>query len=149
MITFQVEKVKSIYPELLPILKAHAEELSPHKGKYRLYPPMDILFFLEKNKSLFTMTARDEGSLVGYCSFIKSKSLHYAGVINFEVDAFFLLKEYRKGLTGYKLLKEAHEMCKREGATHIIQKCKVSADLSKLFERMGFTKIEYTFMKEV
>lgn len=110
---------------------------------------MDILFFLEKNKSLFTMTARDEGSLVGYCSFIKSKSLHYAGVINFEVDAFFLLKEYRKGLTGYKLLKEAHEMCKREGATHIIQKCKVSADLSKLFERMGFTKIEYTFMKEV
>lgn len=149
MITFQEEKVKDIYSELLPILKAHAEELSPHKGRYHLDPPLEVLSFVEEKCHLFTITARDEGKLIGYCSFIKARSLHYAGVVNFEVDAFFLLKEYRKGLTGYKLLKEAHEMCKREGATHIIQKCKVSADLSKLFERMGFTKIEYTFMKEV
>lgn len=149
MITFQKESYFHCMAELRPLLVKHAEELSPHKGKYPLFPKVEILSLLQDIGRLHIMTARDDGKIIGYCSFLEGESLHYEGVNNFEVDAFYLLKEYRKGLTGYKLLKEAHEMCKREGATHIIQKCKVSADLSKLFERMGFTKIEYTFMKEV
>lgn len=149
MITFQKESYFQCMADLRPILEKHADELSPHKSKYPLCPDIEILSMLQDIGRLHIMTARDDGKIIGYCSFLEAKSLHYAGVVNFEVDAFFLLKEYRKGLTGYKLLKEAHEMCKREGATHIIQKCKVCADLSKLFERMGFTKIEYTFMKEV
>lgn len=149
MLTFCRESFSYVKDEILPLLQEHAEALSPHKGKYPLRVNAEVYQKLENCGLLHIMVARAEGKIVGYCSFVKCASLHYAGVINFDADAFYLKPAYRKGSAGYRLLKEAHKMCKEAGATHIVQRCKIHADLTKLFERMGFKKIEYTFLKEV
>lgn len=149
MLTFSKEHFSAIKEEILPLLQEHANALSPHMGKYPLRINAEVYHKLEECGLLHIMVARAKGRIVGYCSFIKSASLHYAGVINFDADAFYLKPQYRKGTAGYRLLKESHRMCKEAGATHIVQRCKIHADLTKLFERMGFKKIEYTFLKEV
>lgn len=148
MLTFQEESFASIQEELAPLIQEHAEELSPHKGKYQ---PMvsEIYRLLDKKGHLIAVTAREGEKLVGYCSFILAPSFHYLGVLNAEIDCFFLQKKYRKGLSGIRLLKSGEKACKERGATHIVQKCKVCQDLSPILERMGYEKIEYVFLKEV
>ena len=148
MLVFKRESFSSIQEELPPLIREHAKELSPHKGKHE--PILAKAYnLLEWDGHLVVVTARDEGKLVGYCAFILAPSLHYRGVLNAEIDCFFLQKKYRKGLAGIRLLKSGEEACKESGATHIVQKCKVSQDLSPILERMGYQKIEYVFLKEV
>lgn len=148
MLVFKRESFSSIQEELAPLIQEHAEELSPHKGKHE--PILAKAYnLLEWDGNLVIVTARDEGKLVGYCAFILAPSLHYRGVLNAEVDCFFLAREYRKGMAGIQLLREGEKACKEKGATHIVQKCKVYQDLSPILERMGYEKIEYVFLKEV
>lgn len=148
MLIFQKESFASIQEEIFPLIQEHAQELSPHKGKYQ--PAVSEVYrLLDERGHLIAVTARDDGNLVGYCSFILTPSFHYLGVVNAEIDCFFLQKKYRKGLSGIQLLKNGEKACKEKGATHIVQKCKVCQDLSPILERMGYQKIEYVFLKEV
>lgn len=148
MITFQQESYSTIEGELLPLVQQHAEELSPHQGKYQ--PVLNPAYrLLEWDGNLVVVTARDGEKLVGYCSFILAPSLHYSGIVNAEVDVFFLQKQYRKGMSGVRLLQFGENACKQKGATHIVQKCKIAQDLSPILQRMGYNKIEYVFLKEV
>lgn len=150
MISFQEESGISILKEIQPLLMEHYAELSVHRSQgFALAPNYAAYKALDDNGVLVVTTMRQGGELVGYVSYILSPHLHYDGVVNADIDVFFLTKPLRKGFVGYQLLRESEKYARRRGATHIVQKSKISMDVSALFVRMGYTEIERVFIKEL
>ena len=145
-ITYQEEKFSSILDEVKPVLQKHYEEISASK-QFRLNPNYVAYFQLQDQGLLTVVTCRDEGKLVGYIAFFVMPHMHYLDCKTANEDLYFILPEYRKGMTGIKLFKKAEEILKQKGVQRIILSCKTNFDHSKIFERLGYQFFEKHFNK--
>ena len=98
---------------------------------------------------LHATTVRDNGVLIGYCVFIITRHVHYKKERFANSDVFFLHKDYRKGLTGYKLLKKSIDFIKQCGIRNFLITVKLSKDYPKVLRRLGFKPIEKIYSMEV
>ena len=99
MITFAIESFKQTLPEFEPILHDHYEELALNQDKVPLSPQYNIYFDREKIGQLLFVTARFEGSIIGYFIGFVSPGLHYSTCLTCQMDIFYVKKEYRTGRT--------------------------------------------------
>ena len=95
------------------------------------------------------ITVRDDDKIVGYYWFMIRFHLHYKNSLTAYTDMFYLHPSYRKGFNGLKLFKKFEEEAKKLGAERLISSCKLSLDLSKIFEKMNWDKTELIFQKLV
>ncbi len=138
MITYQLEPLGDILPNVKELLLAHYEELTLNKARVTLKPVWARYEALEKAGQFFAVTARDEGVIVGYSGFIVQPHLHYEDIIVAANDVLFLKKEYRLGSTGIKLLKFSEQAMRELGATKITWHVKMSNDFRPILRRMGY-----------
>lgn len=148
MITFQVETVDSWWADAPPLIYDHWQELgldTDLKGDIAV----DKLRVLEASGSWVTITARDEGKLVGYIVAVLHPHLHYqsSGPM-FIVDMYYIKPEYRKGY-GAKMLAFMQQTAKAKGAIKIYLSCKVHKDHTKLFTLMGYRLSDYAFTRRI
>ena len=136
-ITYQVETLAATREEALPLLDRHYEEIAQFKGVQKLDPDWETYDAMERSGHLWVMTVRDRGQLVGYMVMVINRALHYKSLLMATEDIHYLAPEYRKGLTGYRLLAKTRQAMKDKGAKMATMRCKAGQSHAALFERLG------------
>jgi hypothetical protein len=136
-VTFQVESVKACRDEVMPLLEQHYEEIAQFKEVQKLDPDWDTYARIEEQGKLWVMTARSDGYLVGYIVMLLTRDMHYKTLMKATEDIHFLLPQFRKGLTGYRMLAKMKAAMKEKGVHTISLRTKANADHGVLFERLG------------
>ncbi len=136
-VTFQVERVMDCKDEVQPLIERHYQEIAQFKGVQKLDPDWEAYEALERSGRLWAMTVRADGALVGYIVMVVARSLHYKGLMMAMEDIHYLLPEYRKGLTGYRLLAKARQAMMARGVRLMTLRTKAGQSHAKLFERLG------------
>ena len=137
MITFAVETLRECLDELLPILEAHFEEVNFDKDQVPHEPDWDDYMLLENSRMLHVVTARENGTLVGYCSTIINTSLHHRNNVFGVNDALYLIPELRGTRVAYDMLKFVFADLKTRGVDHVHLSMKVTHPFDKLCEALG------------
>ena len=103
----------------------------------KLDPDWDFYYRVEAQDKLWVLTARSGGCLIGYTVMMLSSDPHYRKLMRATEDIHFLLPEYRKGLTGYRMLAKTKRAMKEKGAHTVTFRTKANANHGLLFERLG------------
>jgi hypothetical protein len=144
-ITFQEEGVAVIRSEGMDLLRQHWAEVAQFPDIQQLDPDWDQYELFEKKGRLWALTARDQGVLIGYISVLLGNHLHYKTLKTAVEDVHFLHPDYRKGLTGYRLLALTRKAMALRGVQFWALRTKVQHDHGLLFERLGLEKHDMVY----
>lgn len=149
MITFQEETYSGIIDEIKPLLKLQWEEIGVFdRERIPLKPNWEWYQIIQDKKSLHIITVRDSQKLIGYYVSIITPHIHYKNTLVAENDIVYLDKKYRKGLTGYKLIKFAVEQLKSKVQV-VILSMKAKQSFMPLADRLGFKLTDYKLTLEI
>lgn len=149
MITFQEEFAKVVIEEGASLFEAHWKEIAVNQEKVPLDPDYDKYYLLEDMGVLHVVTARDNGTLVGYFVSIIETGLHYKQNVFAINDILFIHPDYRKGSVGIKLIKFTEQCLKDRGIDVLVMRHKAAHDFSRILERLGMTHTESVYMKYI
>lgn len=147
MPTYQQEFINSVKSDIIPLLHLDWLEIEHRKDIREFDPDWEAYETLEQAGILKVFTVRSEGKLVGYYSCIVSSSLHCRGLLQATIDAIYLHPNYRKGLTGYKLIKFAEKCLKEDGVKIILLGTTEVNPIDPLLLKLGYSKTEAKFEK--
>lgn len=145
--TYQLESWPQYYndPQRALLWAEHyAEFLPAHEARMPMGPDLTVYEALASSGALLVMTARQAGLLVGYCIVMCRRHIHYSALCGFE-DSYFVTKESRKGMVGYKLFKATLAALKRRGVVRAYFMTKEFNSVASLFERLGMSKIDSVY----
>ena len=108
--------IKTLAPEIAPLLREHWSERHAHAPKYALAPNLDAYCDAEERETLGLYVARKSNKLVGYVIVFIVARPHANGEIVAVIDALFVLPEHRQQGTATGLLKFAEQDLKARGA---------------------------------
>lgn len=143
MISIQRESWESYYsdPRLEALWAEYYAEMAPtHRNVFPLAPDVGTYSALDKLGKLIILTVRLDGELIGFCLVLVSRHNHFEGLCGFE-DMFFLTASARKGLTGYRLIKEVRKHAVADGCLEVYWSSPDAQSVTGLFERAGMKKI--------
>lgn len=138
MIKFGVERYSQVNEDIKELIKLHYDEIAVNKEDIPLDPDWDRYKLLDDKGLIMIITARDEGKLVGYSIFFISNHLHYKSTVYANNDLLYLHPDYRKGLTGIKLIKTSEIYLKQRGVAKIMWHIKFNKDFRILLHRFGY-----------
>ncbi len=146
------ERFSDIAREIVPLFVRHWRELAINQKAVPLDVDVARLLQYERSGFLALATARIDGRLVGYVVILMGPHLHHATTKWGQFDGFWLDPEYRKGLLGYRLLKEAMATAKRHGVqvlTALVKMHFADGKVASLFERLGFKAEDMLYSKVI
>jgi hypothetical protein len=148
-VTFNVEDkpVSVIRTEGMDLLAQHWEEVAIQRDEQILDPDWPAYEALERLGRLWVLTARDQGRLVGYIVMLLTNAMHYRTLSMATDDSHFLHPDYRRGLTGYRMLMMTEKAMAARGIRKCVLRTKFLLDHGKLFERLGFVKEDIVYSK--
>jgi len=147
---FSWEKFSDIAEEILPLFVQHWREVGANQDRVPLRVNVRQLMQYEQMGLLGIVAARHDGKLVGYVVILMGPHLHHADSVWAQFDGFWLDPAYRKGVSGYRMLRGAVAAVRKKGANVVIAPVKQSFEngrVNRLFERMGFTATDVVFTK--
>lgn len=154
---FGTETYYSFIADAKPLIEAHWEEIGAFgKQSMPLDPdwPLYKMLYDKGHVVFFSARIATSGNLVGYTVYVLAPHTHYKNTIVADDDGLFLLPEYRKGLTGYNLIRYAiSELKKLEIRGQKIGLIALSMKAEHAFipiaERLGFKLMDLRYMMEV
>lgn len=144
MLRFQAERWADIAHELPPLFERHFDEIAHDRELIPLAPDWDTYLRIEAEGQLFVLTARDGQRLVGYFVAQIGPGLHNARSRMARTDMYYLLPEYRRGMNGVRLIREAMDIMDFD---KMIIQTKLDHDYGPLFKRLGFAPVETVFTR--
>lgn len=120
MLDLAHESIKTLAPEIGPLMLSNWEERHMGAPKYRLQPNLDVYCDLEDRGRLYLYTARINRALVGYMVVAASVRLHAVEETIGVVDALYVLPAHRSGGTATALLQFAEGHLRREGVNTML-----------------------------
>lgn len=147
MLKYQQEFLHDFKADVGDLLQKDYEEIEHNKELRNLDPDWDIYGILEDQGSLMIFTCRDGLKLVGYFVVVTTPDLHSKGSTLAVADVIFLDKEYRSGLTGYKLFKFAEDCVRKDGFKSLHVTTTEMNPIDPLMIRLGYSKIETKYEK--
>jgi len=146
-VTFGVERIKDIVEEISPLHAAHWEESEGFRHGLPLSPNYKQWIDDEINGGFVIFTVRDSsGALKGYCQVYVSSSNH-TGVKICNEDALYLHPDVRSGFTCSRFAKYAEKVVRRLGVKEVRLSVKVTNDIWKLWERIGYQRTGHELVK--
>jgi hypothetical protein len=133
--------------ELEEIIPLHYEEIARDRDVIKLDPDWEAYHQSERAGQLHMMVARCEGRMIGYHICFVRPHLHYRKSLSAITDIFYILPMHRAGRVGIELFKESEKVLKARGVQKIFLGCKIAMDLTPIFLRLGYNRIEYVFAK--
>jgi len=146
-INFQQEFVQQFEKDCQELLRLHWEEIALNKGKIKLNPDWSSYYSCEEKGSLKIFTARDSGKLVGYFVVFIGYNPHYKDHLFATNDVIYLHSDFRKGLTGVKLIRFAEKCLKEDGVSVLSINTKVHQPFDIIMKRLKFNLIERVYSK--
>lgn len=148
-ITYGTETLAMAHADMEQLLPLHWEEIARDRDIIKLDPDWASYRALESVGQFFLMVCRIDGKMVGYHLCFVRPHLHYRQSLSAITDVFFLHPDHRATGIGKRLFQESEKALKRRGVQKIFLGCKIAKDLTPLFEKLGYQKIEYVFAKLV
>ena len=116
MISYQIERWSTFYPDAAPLFQAEHDELGTHRDRMAFDPDLDRISSLDCAGVLLIATARDDGELIGYSLFMITPSLEYRTLLCAQQSVWFVRSDYRwSGRVGDKVFDFAIAEMKRRG----------------------------------
>lgn len=142
-LTIQPERFDAVADELPPLFARYGEEL----GKDATDPDWGKLFRMAIDGTLYVVTLRDKGNLVGFAITLVGPHLMYKSVVYGITLAIFIDKPYRHGWTGLKFLAKNRDILRECGCKRIsIGEDATQRSLTKVFERAGYELAERLYV---
>jgi GNAT superfamily N-acetyltransferase len=145
------ESFMEIYPELLPLFEQHWKELGPYKDKMPLSPHLESYSYLEASGQLLTLTARNNGHLVGYINVCIKTGLHYSRTLQAITDIPYVLPSVRGRGVGVRLFLAAQEELRTRKVGPWFASYKINSPLApsmdKLLHWLGMEPCDVQFSK--
>ena len=150
MITAHVESLTERLEELKPLFPLHYDELALNRDSVPLDPQYDLYLERDRRGEVLLVTLREAGALVGYFVGFIAPGLHYRTCLTCQMDIFFVHPDVRCRFGGPRLFKAVKQELVRRGVRRWFVGSKNHADASRLFEALGFSKVEtyYSMMLE-
>ena len=141
-LTERLEEIKALFPK-------HWEELALNKDKVPLDPQYDVYLSRDAAGQVMFCCVRKDGQIIGYFVGFVTPGLHYRTCLTLQMDIFFIDPAYRDGTSTapVKLFRAVEKEAKRRGVQRWVVGSKVAHDASRLFEFLGFEKIETIYSK--
>lgn len=149
MITYQVEQWSDCWEEMSQLWPDHYEEVAMNRDKIPLEPNMEMYKALDDSGQLHVLTCRKDGKIIGYHVSIVRPHLHYRSSLSSFTDMYFVDKAHRGGMVGVKLFIEAEKSLKARGVEKLFTGTKLSLDMGKIFERLGWVETERLYTKYI
>ena len=128
--------------------KRQYEELGRFGSDIKVEPNWAAYKALQETQQLIAYTAKENDIVVGYAVFILQMHLHYNKLFALN-DLFYLLPEYREGLTGFKFMKFIEQELVYNGVNIVVWSVKPQKDYSKLLIRMGYGLLEMNYFRRL
>lgn len=150
VITYQEERFSEAKHETVDLVAEHWREITENPDT-DMKPDLDWDWFANADELglLRAFTVRVDGVLVGYIVFLLMTLPHYKTFLVACDDAFFLKKEYRNGMVGVKMFREAEKMLAGYGVKRVIYHEKHKAPTGKVFKYLGYRPVETLWWKEL
>lgn len=147
---FQRESfTQGLYDEMLPLLRAHWEEIAHYKD-IPLNPDQHGYQLAADRGALRIFTVRDpDNVLIGYAVFFVRFNLHYASSLQAVQDILFLDAAYRGRMTGYRFIKWCDEQLKSEGVQAVYHHVKSAHDFGPMLERQGYQLVDHIYARRL
>lgn len=142
MITAHVESFTERLDELKVLFPQHYQELALNQDVVPLDPQYPVYLAREAAGELILVTLREAGRLVGYFIGFIAPGLHYQTCLTCQMDIFYVHPDIRCRMGGPRLFKAVKAELKRRGVQRWFVGSKNHADASRLFEALGFSKVE-------
>lgn len=144
----QHEPFVDCWDEMKDLFRGHYEEIAFYKD-IALDPDERAYVELARRGMLRIYTVRDAGALVGYVMFLVRPNPHYQGSLNAVQDVLYLKPEYRRGLTGVRLLKLAERRLAAEGVQVVYHHVKATNRVGELLGRLGYELVDQLYAKRL
>jgi GNAT superfamily N-acetyltransferase len=142
LIVTAVEPFPAFLEEVKPILPLHYAELALNQDKVPLSPQYDEYLRRDAEGSLFLVTLRTAGELIGYFVGFVAPGLHYSTCLTLHLDIFYVHPDWRGNGAGLTLFKAVEREAKRRGVQRMFTGSKNHKDASFLFEMLGYDRCE-------
>lgn len=148
MLTFQHEKWADCVAEMRLIWPEHWASLALDQAQIRLGVDEAKYEQGEALGCLHIVTARADGTLIGYYYGMLMNHLHYrdAGVMCYS-DVYYLKPEFRQGGAGARFMAFILASLKEAGVVKLYISTKIHDDHGALFERLGMQCTDRVFTK--
>ena len=107
--------IKTLAPEIAPLLRENWSERHAHAPKYALAPNLDAYCDAEERGYLYLYTARINRALVGYLIVMAAVRPHAVSETVGAVDALYVMPAHRSGGVATGLLQFAENHLRGEG----------------------------------
>lgn len=149
-INYAIESLSDTQDEIKPLAKQQWSELRYEPiAEEEFNPDMDGLLTMEQIGSLLVITARDEGTLVGYLILLCSEMINHAGVYHATENAMYVMHTHRRHGVAQSLVKHAEMICKNNGVKYLSFTVTPTLDYSPLLDEAGFTRTEVVHTKRI
>ena len=146
-VTYAVENWFDALSEMEELWPLHWDEVAMNKDTIPLDPDYPTYAALANSGALHLLVARCEGKMIGYHVSIVKGHLHYRHSLSAFTDMYFIHPEHRKGMVGVRLFKEAEKTLKARGVEKMFTGTKLSLDMGRIFERLGWKETERLYTK--
>jgi hypothetical protein len=148
--TFQVEHFSDAIAEMRPHFNAHYSELAVFRDKIPAPDPDYALYeAMEAAGKLHVVTVRNRSKLIGYYVGIVMPQPHYKTTLYAMADLYWLHPDYRKGATGIEFIGFIESSLKERGVQVTVMGTKLSKDLGRLYEGLGYTETDRVYRKQL
>lgn len=147
-ITFQREKLATLWDEIQPLWRLHWEEFAIDRDKIPLGPDKEKYLRLDAGKTFYLITIRDGDELVGYWMGFVDTGLHYETIVQGHTDIFFAHPRYAgRPFMILRLLEEKEKLERDLGAKRVYVCEKIDHPLDAIMERLGYRLTERIYSK--
>lgn len=145
MITAQVEPFSSVIEEIRPMLPGHHAELGLYQHLMPLDPQWSAYYEREAQGSLFIVTLRDAGEIIGYFWGFIAPGMHYKSTLTCTMDILYVRPDHRGKHAGNLLVTAVKAEAKRRGAKMLWMGSKNHKPIEWLYESNGLERAEAYF----
>lgn len=142
---FAVEPMAEFLREGAPLFVRHREEVTKDKDVLILAVDEEYYGKSYQNGHSVVVTARHLGQLVGYMLWTLATHPHYKNVLCAQDDVHYLLPEYRRGMNGYLLIKNAMRLVEAAGARYCYVREKIGHEHPAVMQRLGLKPLDVTY----
>ena len=139
-----MERWSDVVDELKPLLPLQWKDLALDQDSIKLDVDFERYKQLDAAGVLLLTTARQDGILVGWYLNILMMHPHYRTTKFAMLDAYYLIPRYRRAANGLGLFTAMERHAKEAGAVEMVSITKCHADVSPLFDRLGW-KFDFYF----
>lgn len=146
-----MDVVEALKHGLAALHEAHWQETEGFRHSEGCNVDYENYMRLEHRGSFILFTVCDpeqDWKVVGDAMVMVSRNRHTQKLSSWE-DAFYLAPEARKGWTALRFIRYVERCLVKIGVTQIAWGCKMSNDISALYERAGYTQTAKVFTKVI